>query len=167
MSKHQAITARLGRQRRGVLLILVLILSTTMFILASGFLGTKAKQRQTAVLARDAFQAQQLAYAGLETVRVRLQNDFNFPPSTMGPLQEVFKFSELVFDLDGRRVVGNYQIACDRRWSAAPYSVLRVSSIGQVGDLDGHPVRHKILAEFSLADGTKGDLISLLDLGAY
>ena len=71
------------KRKRGVLLVLVLILVATMFILAAGFLSIKTRERQTLMQSRDSFQAQQLAYAGLETVRVRLQNDFNFPPATM------------------------------------------------------------------------------------
>jgi hypothetical protein len=155
------------RRRRGVLLVLVLILIATMFVLAGGFLSMKTRERQAVMLSRDSFQAQQLAMSGLETVRVRLQNDYNFPPATMGPAQEVFKFSETVMSYDGSLVLGNYQIFCDRRWVDPPYEVLRVTSIGQVGDKDGNPVRHKIIGEFSLVTGQKGDLINLTDLGSF
>lgn len=146
---------------------LVLLLVSTMFVLAAGFLSMKTRERETVTQARDSFQAHQLAYAGLETVRVRLQNDFNFPPATMGPLQEVFKFSEVVMDYDGSKVLGKYQIFCDRRWVDAPYEVLRVTSVGQAGDKDGNPIRHKIIGEFSLLEGEKGDLINLIDLGSF
>ena len=153
--------------RRGVLLILVLILISTLFVLAAGFLTTKTRERQAVVLTKDAFQAQQLAYSGLESVRVRMLNDFNFPPATMTPLQEVFKFTEIVRDYDDTTDVGRYQIFCDRRWIDAPYWLLRVTAVGQVGDADGNPVRHKITAEYSMLPGSKGDLINLLDLGSF
>lgn len=155
------------RPRRGVLLILVLILISTLFVLAAGFLTTKTRERTAANLTKDAFQAQQLAYAGLESVRVRLLNDFNFPPATMNPLQEVFKFTEVVRDYDDTQDIGRYQIFCDRRWVDAPYWILRVTAVGQVGDEDGNPVRHKIIAEYSMQPGTKGDLMNLLDLGSF
>jgi hypothetical protein len=154
-------------RQRGVLLVLVLILITTLFVLAAGFLSKKTQERKAVNLTRDSFQAQQLAFAGLETVRVRLQNDFNFPPATMGPLQEVFKFTEVVRDYDDATDLGQYQIFCDRRWVDTPYWLLRVTSVGQVGDADGNPVRHKIIAEYSMAPGNKGDLINLLDLGSF
>jgi hypothetical protein len=150
-----------------MLLILVLILVATMFILAAGFLTMKSRERESVTQSRDSFQAHELAFSGLETVRVRLQNDFNFPPATMGPLQEVFKFSETVMNYDNTKVMGRYQIFCDRRWIDGPYEVLRVTSIGQVGDKDGNPVRHKLIGEFSLVTGKKGDLINLLDLGSF
>lgn len=155
------------KRKRGVLLVLVLILVATMFILAAGFLSIKTRERQTLMQSRDSFQAQQLAYAGLETVRVRLQNDFNFPPATMGPLQEVFKFTETVMNFDETEELGRYQIFCDRRWVDAPFEVLRVTAIGQVGDEDGNPVRHRIIAEFDMRVGQKGDMINLIDLGAF
>lgn len=153
--------------KRGVLLILVLILVSTMFILAAGFLSVKTREREALMQSKDSFQAYQLAYSGLETVRVRLQNDYNFPPATMGPLQEVFKFTENVENYDGTEVLGQYQIFCDRRWVDAPYQVLRVTSVGQVGDRDGNPVRHRIIAEFDMRAGHKGDLINLIDLGSF
>lgn len=153
-------------KKRGVLLVLVLILISTLFVLAAGFLSTKTRERRAATLLRDSFQAQQLAYAGLETVRVRMLNDFNFPPATMGPLQEVFKFTEEVNSFDDSGVIGQYQIFCDRRWVGKPYYVLRVTSVGQVGDEDGNPVRHKILGEYSMERGQKGVLINMLDMGS-
>lgn len=161
-------------KRRGVLLILVLILVATLFVMAAGFLSTRTRERETVVAARDSFQAQQLAYSGLETVRVRMVNDFNFPPAAMGPLQEVFKFSEIVMDFDDVNEIGRYQIFCDRRWIDPPYYILRVTSVGQVGDADGNPVRHKIIAEFSTfvsgdpnTPGNKGDLVNIQDLGSF
>lgn len=153
--------------RRGIILILVLILVATLFVMAAGFLGTRTRERETVVAARDSYQAQQLARSGLETVRVRLQNDFNFPPASMGPLQEVFKFSEIVMDYDDSLELGRYQIFCDRRWVQAPYYLLRVTAVGQVGDADGNPVRHKIIAEFNMAPGFKGDMINFQDMGAF
>lgn len=154
-------------QPKGVLLVLVLILVSTMFILAAGFLTMKTREREAVVQSRDSFQAQQLAFSGLETVRVRLQNDYNFPPSSMGPLQEVFKFTETVMNFDDTKELGRYQIFCDRRWIDVPYQILRVTSIGQVGDEDGNPVRHRIIAEFNMVEGKKGDLINLIDLGSF
>lgn len=156
----------MGR-RRGVLLLLVLILVATLFVMASGFLSTKTRERQAVNMSRASFQAQQIAFSGLETVRVRLQNDFNFPPATMGPLQEVFKFTEVVQDFDNTKEIGRYQVFCDRRWVDSPYWILRVTVVGQVGDEDGNPVRHKMVADFSMAVGSKGDLLNLLDLGSF
>ena len=139
----------------------------TLFVLAAGFLTTKTRERQAVTLTKEAFQAQQIAYSGLETVRVRLLNDFNFPPATMGPLQEVFKFTEVVRNYDDTADIGRYQIFCDRRWVDSPYWLLRVTAVGQVGDQDGNPVRHKIVADYSMLPGRKGELLNLLDMGSF
>jgi hypothetical protein len=149
-----------------VILLLVLILVATLFIMAAGFLTTRTREREVVKASRDAFQAHQLAYSGLETVRVRMLNDFDFPPLREAS-QEVFKFSEVVMDYDGTNEVGRYQIFCDRRWSDTPYFLLRVTSVGQVGDADGNPVRHKMIGEFDMRPGFKGDMINLIDLGSF
>lgn len=153
-------------RRRGVLLILVLILVVTLFIMAAGFLTTRTRERQVVKSARDAYQAQQLAFSGLETVRVRMLNDYDFPPLREAS-QEVFKFSEEILDFDGGQSIGRYQIFCDRRWAGPPYNLIRVTSVGQVGDADGNPVRHKMIGEFSMQPGQKGDMINLIDLGSF
>jgi hypothetical protein len=145
---------------------LVLILVTTLFIMAAGFLTTRTREREVVQAARDAFQAHQLAYSGLETVRVRLLNDFDFPPLREAS-QQIFKFSEVVMDYDGVNEIGRYQIFCDRRWAVPNYNLLRVTSIGQVGDADGNPVRHKMIGEFDMRPGFKGVMINLIDLGSF
>ena len=57
-------------QRKGVVLVLVLMLVATLFIMAAGFLTTRTREREVVKASRDAFQAHQLAYSGLETVPV-------------------------------------------------------------------------------------------------
>ena len=145
---------------------LVLMLVATLFIMAAGFLTTRTRAREVVRASRDAFQAHQLAYSGLETVRVRLANDFDFPPLREAS-QEVFKFSEVVMDFDEVNEVGRCQIFCDRRWAVEPYNIYRVTSVGQVGDADGNPVRHKMIGEFDARPGFKGDMINLIDLGSF
>ena len=99
-------------------------------------------------------------------MRTRLQNDYDFPPLREAT-QEVFKFSEVVMDYDNVNEVGRYQIFCDRRWVGDPYFLLRVTAVGQVGDEDGNPVRHKMIGEFDMHPGSKGVMINLIDLGAF
>ncbi len=155
------------RERKGVILILVLILVATLFVMGAGFLTTRSREQVTVKQGRDSFQAQQLAYSGLETVRVRLRNDYNFPLGSMGPAQEVFKFTEVVQDFDNAIEIGQYQIFCDRRWIRPPYNLLRVTSVGQVGDTLGNPVRHKLIGEFDMRPGFKGDMINMTDFGSF
>ena len=148
------------------MLVLVLLLIACLFIVSVGFLGRKSSEGKVAQMVRMGAQAREMAYAGLETVRVRLLNDTNFPPSVLNNNQDYFSFSERVTDLSEVEEVGRYQIHCDRRWVQAPYCVLRVISVGEVGTA-ANPVRHKLTCEFKMNPGFRGDLINLLDEGAF
>lgn len=152
-------------QRRGAVLVLVLLLIACLFILSVGFLNLKRSEGEVSKLVRQSAQARELAYAGLESVRVRLLNDANFPPSVLNNNQDYFSFTETVPNLDGNDEVGRYQVHLDRRWVQAPYCVLRVISIGEVGT-DVNPTRHKFTCEFKMAPDFRGDLVNLLDEGA-
>lgn len=153
-------------KRRGAALVLVLLLITCLFIASAGFLGRKSSEGKVAQMVRMGAQAREMAYAGLESVRVRLLNDTNFPPTVLNNNQNYFSFSESVMDLAGTTEVGRYQIHCDRRWVQGPFCVLRVISVGEVGG-DNNPVRHKLTCEFRVNPGARGDLINLLDEGSF
>lgn len=154
-------------RRRGVLLVLVLMLTVILMILAGGFLSTKNQEAVAGKLSFQSFKAREIAYSGLETARVRLLNDANFPPTTLSPLSEVFEVAEVVRDINDTKDIGRYQLHCDRRWIHEPYRILRVTSIGQVGDDDGNPVRYTLIGEFSLLPGQKGELLYFQDLGSF
>jgi len=154
-------------ETRGVLLVLVLLLTAVLLVLGGGFLSTKSQEANSARLSFDSVKARNMAYSGLETARVRLLNDASFPPSTLSPLSEVFEVAEVVRNIDDTEEVGRYQLHCDRRWEPEPYQILRVRSIGQVGDENGNPVRYTLIGEFSLKDGERGRLLYLQDLGSF
>lgn len=152
--------------RRGAVLVLVLLLISCLFILSAGFLGRKNSEGKVAQLVRLGAQCREVAFAGVESVRVRLLNDANFPPSVLNNNQDYFSFTESVLDLDGVVELGRYQVHCDRRWVQPPYCVLRVISVGEVGGAN-NPVRHKMTCEFKMAPGSRGDLVNLLDEGEF
>lgn len=152
--------------RRGAALVLVLLLITCLFIASAGFLGRKSSEAKVANLVRMGAQSREMAFAGLESVRVRLRNDTNFPPAALNNNQDYFSFTETVYGLDNTTEVGRYQIHCDRRWTESPYAVLRVISVGEVGKA-ANPVRHKLTCEFRMNPGARGDLVNLLDEGAF
>jgi hypothetical protein len=152
--------------RRGAVLVLVLLLIACLFILSAGFLARKGSEGKVAQLVRLGAQSREMAYAGLESVRVRLLNDANFPPSVLNANQDYFSFTEGVLDFDGASEIGRYQVHCDRRWVQAPYCVLRVISVGEVGGAN-NPVRHKLTCEFKMAPDARGDLVNLLDEGQF
>ncbi len=145
----------------------VLFLSILLFIMCAGFLSTKSHEAKVGYLAGESFQARELAYSGLETARVKLLNDANFPPASMSVSHEVFSYTEVLEGLDPDDEIGRYHLHCDRRWVDPPYFVLRVTSIGQVGDDDGNPIRHKLVGEFDMTPGQRGTLLNFVDQGAY
>lgn len=155
------------RSNKGALLILVLLIISVLFVMCVGFLSTKSQEAMVANQARDSFQAREIAFSGLETVRVKMLNDPDFPPAQLGPSQEIFEISEEVLNFDGSESLGRYQLHCDRRWMDEPYSRLRVTSIGQFKDQTGNPVRHKLVGEFSTAPGERGTMTNFTDLGAF
>ena len=156
-----------AQAKRGVLLVLVLLLTTVLLVLGGGFLSTKNQEATSAKLSFESVKAREIAYSGLETARVRLLNDANFPPTTLSPLSEVFEIAEVVRNIDDTEDLGRYQLHCDRRWEIEPYQVLRVRSVGQVGDDNGNPVRYTLIGEFSMVDGERGKLLYLQDLGSF
>ena len=145
---------------------LVLLLITCLFIASAGFLGRKSSEGKVAQMVRMGAQAREMSYAGLESVRVRLLNDTNFPPSVLNNNQDYFSFTESAMDLAGSTEIGRYQVHCARRWVQGPYCVLRVISVGEVG-IASNPVRHKLTCEFKMNPGARGDLINLLDEGTF
>lgn len=153
------------KKRRAAVLILVLLLSACLFVLSSSLLARRKGETKMTQMVNLSAQARELAYAGLESVRVRLLNDAFFPPSVLNENQDFFTFSESLPQLDGTGSAGRYQVHIDRRWIAPPYGLLRVISIGEIGGA-ANPVRHKFTGEFKMTPGSRGDLVNLLDEGA-
>ena len=150
-------------KRRGAVLMLVLWLVACIFVVSAGFLSRTGHESDVARLVHDSTQARELAWAGLESVRVKLLNDSNFPPSVLKNNQDFFSYTEEVVGMDGDKI-GLYQLHLDRRWVDPPYEMLRVVCIGEVGS-DSNPVRHKLTCEFLMSPGNRGDLVNLLDVG--
>lgn len=146
---------------------MVLLLVACLFILSAGFLNKSSAEQKLAQVAKQGLQSKELAYSAVETVRVRLLNDSNFPPAALEPSQEVFAFQETVLNYDETAEVGRYQIHCDRRWVAPPYCILRVTVVGQAASDASNPVRYKLTAEFLMNEGQRGTLVNLVDQGTF
>lgn len=134
-------------RKRAFLLIIVLLLSSLLCLLAIAYLTRTAETHRTGASVMDQEQAYQLALAGLEGARVRLDKDQSFPP--IGPGQEVFSCLEAVYGTDGT-VAGHYQLTVDGRWRTAPYFTLRVSAVGLLGEPSQPQARRHLWAELDL-----------------
>jgi hypothetical protein len=156
------------KRRRGMMLILVLLLAAILFVLCSAYLTKQTSDQKVAQYAMQNMQAREIAYSALETVRVRLLNDGNFPPSNLDPAtQNIYTFTEPVMNFAGTSEIGRYQVYCDLRWAQSPWVELRVVVVAQVDTTQSNPVRYKMTGEFYLSPGQRGQLANLIDDGTF
>lgn len=138
-------------RRKGFMLILAffIVLLITGFGLA--FLNTGALSYQGAVTSQLSQQALFLAYSGLEDARVKLERDYDFPPTT-DPEVKVYSYSESVLASDGQSM-GSYEVKVDLTYANAPYQVILVSSTGRVSAGTSNPlgeIKRSVKAEFDI-----------------
>lgn len=121
-------------KRRGFLVITVLILSGILLAMGMAYLsGLVTRHQATSQMVLDA-QAQAVARAGLEEVRLKMNVDLRFPPTgSIG--QEVFSYTELLRDPTGT-VVGSYDVAIDTGYEGSGYETRIITVTGQVFSLN-------------------------------
>ena len=148
------------RRSRGAVLIFALLLSSLLLILGAGFMAQRGLEYGTVSELQDRAQARELAMAGMEDARVKLEKDPFFPP-VGGFGQYTFTYSEDVMDLDDpTRMVELFIVAVDLSRKTEPYRLVRVQSIGQVTDrrAPDSPIRstYRIYAEVDVASFERG-----------
>ncbi len=140
------------RRRRGFLLVLSLMVTILIAVIALSLLGVRRGSYASSRAVAEAAQARALAVAGLEDLRVKLAKD-PFFPTGIGDEQVVFSYTETVSTLASPPVkVGSYQVTVNRAHRDAPQKVLRVESVGVVGDFHAEAPRFTIYAELDLRD---------------
>ena len=141
--------------RRGVTLILVLLVSTLLLVWGMALLSRRGLEAEGVKAQIDSRQAYEIAYAGLESVRLRLDKDPEFPPAGRAE-QKVFSFVEELEDVDGAPM-GSYLVNVDSTWIDEPWYVLRVESIGtSIGGTSIGGTRRRLLAEFDMSEFIRG-----------
>lgn len=117
-------------RRRAFLLITVLILSGILLVMGLAYLtGLIRRHQATSQMVLDS-QAQALARAGLEEVRLKMNLDLHFPPQgSIG--QESFNYSEPVIDSRGR-IVGSYEVTLDSSYLSSGYEVCIITVTGNL-----------------------------------
>ncbi|MBT9587617.1 hypothetical protein IV102_30020 [bacterium] len=117
-------------RQRGFLMILVLMLCGILLTMGIGFLSTISSRYQSTAQAVLDVQAQALARAGLEEVRLKMNLDAQFPPrGALG--QEIFRYSEPVLNPTGN-VVGHYDISIDSSYLGTGCEVIILTASGRV-----------------------------------
>ena len=144
----------LTRRSRGAAIIVVLMLISLLLVIGSGMLMEQRSRYRASVSEAKLSQAYALALAGLEDFRIKLERDTGFPP-VADAAHNTFTYQETV--QDGGVVVGAYQVRCDLRLRSTPWSILRVSSTGLVGN-PAHPdCAHRLAGEFDLIPFLRSD----------
>ena len=145
---------------RGAILIFALLLSALLLVLGVGFMAQRGLEYGTVSEVQDRAQARELALAGLEDARVKLEKDPFFPPGgAVG--QNTFTYSEDVMDPeDASRMVGIFSVTVDLSHKEEPYRIVCIQSIGQVVErrAPDAPQRaaYRIYAEIDVASFERG-----------
>lgn len=121
------------KRKQGFALILALLLTTLLLVLGMAFLSKQSHRYRLARLSADAVIAKNLAYAGMENTRAKIEHDLLFPPPDERYHDE-YSYREEVTDLADPRVVGHYDVTIDRRWMDPPFQVIVIISEGRPVD---------------------------------
>lgn len=118
------------------LLVLIFLL-----LLGMGLMSAQTARYRGVNRSQEAAQAFQLAQAGLEDIRFKLEVDPGFPPNP-GDDQPLFNYAEDV--KIGAVEVGSYEVLLDRSHQKPPYQLISVTSTGTVGPKE-HPIAQRVL----------------------
>ena len=131
-------------RKSGFMLILCLLILSLLLVSGMGLMSVQ-KFRHRA-LGNDvlALQALQLAQAGLENARIKMERDQFFPPHSAGD-QLTFTFSEDI--VSGGVRVGSYFLTVDKVHAGAPYYTILLTSTGSVGPRDAPLAQRTLHAE--------------------
>lgn len=118
------------KSRKAFSLILALLLTTLLLVLGLAFLMKQSHRYRLARLTAEAVIAKNLALAGMENTRVKLETDLLFPPPD-DRYHDEYSYREEVTDLADPRVIGHYDVTIDRRWMEPPHEIIVVISEGR------------------------------------
>ncbi len=136
-------------RRTGFALVLALLLSALLLVLGMAFMTKQSYRYRLARAVADATVAKNLAMAGYENCRVKLQHDLLFPPPD-NRYHDEYSYREVVHELGSTQEVGSFEVTVDRRWMDPPYEVIVIT-------VDGHPedtaAHYRIRAELNIKAG--------------
>lgn len=140
-------------RRRGFLVITGLLVCIILLLMGMGLLSSQASRYSSSLRSAESSQARQLALAGLEDARIKLELDQQFPPPP-APGQPVFSYSEQVqIPATPAPVNGTYTVTIDQTYKPAPDEVLLITSIGAVGPIEQPIAQYRLTAELDLKEG--------------
>lgn len=143
------------KPRRGILLVTALMVCVVLLLVGMGLLGSQASRYEAARQSTNISQARQLALAGLEDARIKLEMDINFPPPP-GPQQDLFSYSETLVTAADPNRWGTYTVVVDMTYANdIPYPpplvttghYIAVTSVGTVGPTVKPIAQYRLRAE--------------------
>lgn len=146
-------------KKRGILMITALMICTVLLLIGMGLLGSQSSRYEAAKQSTYISQARQLALAGLEDARLKLEMDLNFPPPP-GPEQDTFSYSE-VLQTDPATYQGTYSVVIDTTYAndVSESNYITVTSVGTVGPPIQPIAQYRMRAEIdNLTTGRPGNL---------
>jgi hypothetical protein len=108
------------------------MLSIVLLMVGMGFLGQRRGQYEAARDYIEQVQAEAVAESGLQDALGKLAKDIGFPPLSSQDQSE-FVYSEVLRDADGDQV-GVYRVTITVRYAIGPYRVVRIHSLGLLGE---------------------------------
>lgn len=137
--------------KRAFSLPVILMLSLILLLLGLGFLNQRVSQYRGAYQSTYSILALQLAKAGLEDARVKLDKDQQFPPQS-GLDQKSFAYTEVLLPDEE-----SYTVTLDLSLQDAPFSIIRITSIGTSGPMKDPRARRVLTAELDIAPNLRSD----------
>ncbi|MBI3925650.1 MAG: hypothetical protein HY319_08930 [Armatimonadetes bacterium] len=142
------------RRRRGFVMVLALLLTVLLLVLGLAYMGTRAVQYRRAGEAEAAAQALALADSGLTDALLKLQRDLEYPQ--MASDQTAISYTEEL-TVGGQRI-GRYTVTVEGNYRVPPYSVLRITSVGEAGtDAEKAFARRALRIEVDVAPTLRDD----------
>ena len=139
--------------KRGFLVITALLIIIILMLVGMGYLGSQASRYRAALRAAESSQARQLALAGLEDARIKMELDENFPPKA-AVNQDLFSYSEKLTINSAPPVNGTYMVVINSTYATDPAAVVYVTSVGTVGTPEAPISQYHLKAELDFRDAT-------------
>jgi hypothetical protein len=140
-----------AHRTRGAILIFALMLCTLLLVIGMGFVAQRSLEYGSVSQLQDKAQARQLAMAGMEDARIKLEKD-PFFPQVGGFGQSTFTYSEQLLDPSDASVVGVYKVTVDVSLKEEPFRIIRIVAVGDAGPDSADPLAtYSIYAELDVA----------------
>lgn len=120
-------------------------------VMGIGFLSQRRSQQQAVQAARLRLQSKEIARAGLEDAVAKLSKRWDFPPISGPAGEESFTYTQELTGAGGQRL-GEFTVTLYMDRAVAPYELIRLTSIGRVGETEPAPSQVTLHAELDVAE---------------